>query len=258
MNALRRCLGWRAKGAEVDSQSAPYITRLARTESKMDLEIAGISHYNPSHRKVLQNWLQVLKDHNGDTARFIAVEWAGNQFLNIALIQRRWLRDELDKVWPKAPSAAKDEIAMALGFEGDSQVGIFDRTPILWLDDGDLRDPSGYASRQLDDFKRFVEAHPTDKDASDLIDRLRQGADDLDHAKRNDRRPDRDVKFATRILDLIGLDRDDPDRDARKPDGQPKKRWGIVVVGKNHAISEVGNMLWLLEQAGHHCYKAPI
>src|ERR1035437_5763103 len=59
MNALRRCLGWRAKGAEVDSQSAPYITRLARTESKMDLEIAGISHYNPSHRKVLQNWLQV-------------------------------------------------------------------------------------------------------------------------------------------------------------------------------------------------------
>ena len=224
----------------------------------MDLQIAGISHYNPSHRKVLQTWLQGLKTQYGETARFIAVEWASNQFLSIALTQRYWLRNELDKCWPNARPSDKDEIAAALGFEGDSQVGIFDRTPILWLDDGDLRDPSAFASRQLDDFKRFIDAHPTDKEATDIIDRLRQGADDLDHAKRNDRRPDRDVKFATRILALIGLDRDDPDRDARGADGKPSKRWGIVIVGKNHAISEPGNMLWLLEQAGHHCYKAPI
>jgi hypothetical protein len=224
----------------------------------MDLEIAGVSHYNPSHRKVLRGWLQGIKNQNGDTPHFIAVEWAGNQFLNIALTQRYWLRTELDNVWPKAPSADKDEIALALGFEGDSQVGIFDRTPILWLDDGDLRDAAAFASSQLDDFKRFIAAHPTDKDESNLMDRLRQGADELDRAKSNERRPERDVKFAARILSLAGLAKDDPDRDARGADGKLAKRWGIVIVGKNHAISEPGNMLWLLEQAGHHCYKAPI
>ena len=63
----------------------------------MDLEIACVSHYNPSHRKVLQAWLQGLKDHNGDTPRFIAVEWASNQFLNVVLTQRQWLRQELDE-----------------------------------------------------------------------------------------------------------------------------------------------------------------
>src|SRR5205823_1920019 len=122
--------------------------------------------------------------------------------------------------WSKASSGTLDEIESSLGFEGDCQVGIFDSVPVISLDDRDRRDPTKYAENRLKDFEAFVKAHPVAPDESDLLDRLYHGAKDRDRQARNYRKPDRDIKFASRLQLVIGSAPDDRDGVAYSEAGQ--------------------------------------
>jgi hypothetical protein len=188
---------------------------------------------------------------------FVASEWASNQFLHIALRQRPAFDDELKRHWPAARPEDRQQLVEAIGFEGDCWLDTFPVVPVVWLDEGSRVDPSEYASRTLADWDGFLKTYPPNKDWTDLIDCLGHAADDLDQKVKASRRHDRDVKFASRVMNEIGLAGEDFDRDTYDADRKTRVRWAIIIVGKNHAYSDAGTMRWLLEQAGHHCYEMP-
>lgn len=212
----------------------------------MRLHFIGTHHYNPRHRRqVTEAYERIFREDNGGRPPvFLAVEASEDQFKHIRDVERTDLRALVEKEWPKAPRETWDQLQTSLCFEGDahqdSNIIEMRDARVIWLDDGDDRDPHGLAARWMTVLRQHVAGYPLEKDdQSDLeakiaiacaaVDKLMEGADE---------KKDRDIKFAHRILNEVGA------RD---------EGWAAITVGKVHAANDCDRMRRLLQNAGYEC-----
>lgn len=212
----------------------------------MQLHFIGTHHYNPRHRRLVTQAYDVLveKEHEGKPPTFIAVEASEQHFAHIRDVERDNLRKNVEKEWSRAPQATWELLRASMFFEADahqdSKLASLHDVRIIWLDDGDDRDPRGLADKWMNVLRQRIAAQPLEKeDQGDLeakiaiacaaVDKSMEGSDD---------KTDRDIKFTHRILNEVST----------KDDG-----WATITVGKLHAADACDRMRRLLKNAGYDC-----
>lgn len=195
----------------------------------MRLDFIGTHHYNPRHReRLLQAYESLLHDvHKGEPPRFLAVESGEAHFEHIREVERPILREEVQKEWRQAPPPIWNRLAATIHFEADAHRDggseqIRDAR-IIWLDDGDPRDPHGIAGRWLNVLRERIRREPlTQADQSDLEDRIAIACAAVDRdEERSEDKKDRDIGFAHRILNEVKAN---------------EAGWAAIAVGKVHAV----------------------
>lgn len=212
----------------------------------MELHFIGTHHYNPRHRALVRQGYEELfgNYHRGEAPRFIAVEASQDQFAHVFDVERAALRRLVETEWPRAPQGALVALGLSLLFEGDahrdSGIDAIRDARVVWLDDGDERDPRGMADRWLNVLRERVRRQPLQQaDESDLEARIAIACAGVDKdEKGSEDKKDRDIKFAHRILNEVSQ------RDAG---------WAVVTVGKLHAADACDRMKRLLKNARFDC-----
>jgi hypothetical protein len=210
------------------------------------LHFIGTHHYNPRHRLLVTQAYDhlVQNDHGGGKPRFIAVEASSAHFDHIRDLERPSLLKLVQAEWPKALQDTHEMLAKSMLFEADAHVDSGLPTVrdalIVWLDDGDDRDPNGLAERWITVLRRRIAEQPLEKpDQSDLAAKLAIACAAIDQAMEgSDDKKDRDIRFTYRILSEV----------TPSDDG-----WAIVTVGKLHAADTCDRMHRLLKNAGFDC-----
>jgi hypothetical protein len=210
------------------------------------LHFIGTHHYNPRHRRLVTQAYDhlVQTDHGGDKPRFIAVEASSEQFDHIRDVERPAVLKLVEAEWPQAPKSMREMLAVSMLFEADahldSALANVRDAPIIWLDDGDDRDPNGLGAKWVNVLRQRVVEQPLDKkDQSDLEAKIAIACTAIDKAMEgSDDKKERDIKFTYRLLGAV----------APQDDG-----WAIVTVGKLHAADVCDRMHRLLNNAGFDC-----
>jgi hypothetical protein len=201
----------------------------------MFLHIAGLNHYDPTHRAILRRWLTSLFKSKNSLPSFVAIEWDKGTFKEVKR-QRPAFRQLLREEWPTTPSDLLDVLGNSLGYEGDAHEDAIGDLDILWLDEGRQTDPSNYANHRLAMYKDFLGRQPMPGNTNDALSRLsdvaRQRAASPSLSDQQDQ--EREIKWARLLRDKCESSKSD---------------WAIVLIGANHA----GPICSLLENHGLPC-----
>jgi hypothetical protein len=201
----------------------------------MKLHIAGVCHLDPTGTTRLAEWLEHLLRDKAEFPAFVAVEFDAELFAKVKS-QRTVFRSLLSQHWPRATPELLDELALSLGYEGDTHERAFPHAKVIWLDQGRPSDVENLAPARLVTYHQFLGEQGLPHNASAALSRLSQQAWESANAPTEGN--DRDRKFASLVLQEI----EDAGGD-----------WAIVIVGATHASDRPGRMRRLLEEAGHTC-----